>query len=163
LAAQSGHEAMVNFLLRYGANANKQALKNFEVIFKADGTSLMINEGDKMDHVLQGGKVTFGEKGGKGRTPLHAVIRMTEGAIKKHGKQLTEERAIPIVQSLMAVGSDIYIEDFPWGLTPLDWVIHNNQEKLFDALVAGRKKQLGITDVVVPKDKKTNDKGKGKA
>lgn len=47
----------------------------------------------------------------KGRTPLHWVIRMSEGSVKKKGEQIPMARALKLLQLLVDAGADPTIKD----------------------------------------------------
>jgi ankyrin repeat protein len=155
-AAQGGHSWLLQVLLNAGADAKLKAQDNVtlfkgrdsepsgvmhsEIAWKIDseGISLPGKPKIKFDELT-------GAFGGKGRTALHWVVRMTQGAHKKRGEQMSQETSATIVTILMANGADMYAKDFPWEVSVLDWAIFNDQHEVVSALIEGRKNQLGIS------------------
>jgi hypothetical protein len=122
--AQHGHLDLVTFLLAHGANPNAQA--------KAEWAN--------------------NDTGGKNRTALHWVLRMTRGAAQKSAAKNYHPEAITaqIITALMHAGADPYVKDCPWELTIIDWTLSNNFEHALDAIVAGRRWQLDNDIIPLP-------------
>ena len=116
-AAQYGYPTIVKLLLQKGAQVNAQAKNEIDLA---------------------------SDRGGKGRTAIQWALRMTEGATQKGGRYHDEATTVIIINALMTAGADPYIKDCPWQLTALDWTTSNKQDDAFNALIAGREKQLRV-------------------
>jgi hypothetical protein len=115
-AAKRGNFALCKMLLVHGAhvdlaNKHKQTpLHAAAMSGNIDAVSLLIDRGANVN----------ARDSYRGRTPLHWVVRMTEGSVKKEGQQMSVENATEIIKLLLSRGANPMIQDLERHI-PLAW------------------------------------------
>lgn len=135
-ASIEGIPSLVLFFIRHNADINARTCTGQTALMKAaqKGHSQIIAQ------LIAAGADLNAQDPVKGRTALHWVQRMREGATQKAGKQISKERALLVMTQLVQAGADPTIKDFvtndnPIARSPIDWAaikspwsVNNNPE-----------------------------------
>jgi ankyrin repeat protein len=116
-AALHGYPELVAVLIEHGAHVDAQDQDGRTPLMKAAQKGFL----GIMQQLLNAGADVNLQDTNKGRTALHWVQRMREGAMIKHGNQMTKERALQAIKLLLDAGANPTLRDKEADRSVIDW------------------------------------------
>lgn len=151
IAARMANITMLTLLLSHGANINTQNGTGLTPLHNA----VIMSRIEIALFLVQNGADVNAKDFKRGRTPLHWVVRMTEGSIQKTAKQLPMDTAVALLRFFLAHGADASAVDNE-GRTALYWAQAFKLEPLVQVL-----EQAPVIKPKTPSPKQKKKGGKG--